>query len=569
MPDEATPGAGDHNNTWTGDTMDTQFDVIVIGSGFGGAVSAARLAEAGKKVLVLERGRRWDPEDYPRGPGDAWFYDVNAPQQQHGWMDLRLFGPMSVAMCAGVGGGSLIYGNVSIVPPRATFDRHWPAAIKYDELQPFYAEAGRVLNVQEMPENQVPPRYHAMKKGAEAIGAGDRFKRVPLAVTFDPDYDTAAPNRYEPAASKTWTNEFGREQGTCNHCGFCCSGCKVRAKNTLDLNYLAIAENHGAEIRPLHLVDGVRPVRGGYEVAFRRIHGEQLIAGTVRAPKVIVAAGSLGSTEILLRSRDELNSLPRISDQLGVGWSSNGDFLTLSTHQEEMVITRGPTISCAVDFLDGSYEGAKIFIEDGALGDVPNAYLSKALRQARRWGHPHWYKHLIGKALSWCGKHSSVPHLVAWFAQSVDAANGHLVLKRPWYAPWRKELHVDWNVKQSQKTFDAVHALHEKLAKANNAKTIFTPPTWALFHDITTPHPLGGCRMADSAAQGVVDHRGEVFGYPGLYVADGSVIPCALGINPSRTIAALTERMCRLMLEEDRLAKSKAAAAAARAAVIN
>ncbi|MFN3586737.1 MAG: NAD(P)-binding protein, partial [Moraxellaceae bacterium] len=246
--------------------MQQPWDAIVVGSGFGGAVTAARLAEAGWRVLVLERGRRWQPEDYPRGPGDAWVYDVDEPHRQNGWLDFRWFGDMSVAMGAGVGGGSLIYGNVSIVPPRESFATGWPRAIDYDALLPHYDTVGRMLGVQEMPDHQLPPRYHAAKKGAEAIGAGARFRKVPLAVNFDPGWRYDQPDAHEDSASRRFINAHCREQGTCNHCGFCCTGCHLKAKNTLDLNYLAVAEAHGARILPLHVVEAVQPVDGGYVV---------------------------------------------------------------------------------------------------------------------------------------------------------------------------------------------------------------------------------------------------------------------------------------------------------------
>lgn len=528
------------------------FDAIVIGSGFGGSVTAARLAEAHWKVLVLERGRRWLPKMMPRGPDDDWFFDVDEPHKQNGWVDFRWFGDMSVAMGAGVGGGSLIYGNVSIVPPPETFAKHWPREISWEGLQPYYKTVGQVLNVQEMPLNQVPPRYDAMKKGADAIGAGSRFMTVPLAVTFDPRWSRDDPRPYEDDKSHKFINAQGREQGTCNHCGFCCTGCKLKAKNTLDYNYLAIAEDNGADIRPLHVVVSVEPVDGGY-----RVHAEKISDG-VREPlsftarKVILSAGSLGSTEILLRSRDEKGSLPGISAALGKGWSSNGDFLTFSVHKEKMLPTRSPTISCAIDFLEGDgYDGAKIFIEDGALGDIPRAYLDTALRSARRWLHAGWYRRLLGQLIRKVTSMNTAEHTIAWFAQSVDASSGTMTLQRPWYAPWRKRLHLDWDIAPSERSFEKVSELHKRLAAANNAIRTITPITWTLLRDLTTPHPLGGCRMAASAAEGVVDHRGEVFGYPGLYVADGAIIPFALGINPSRTIAALAERNVAIMLREN------------------
>jgi cholesterol oxidase len=532
------------------------FDAIVVGSGFGGAVTAARLAEAGWKVLVLERGRRWLPKDMPRGPGDDWFYDVDAPHRQNGWLDFRWFGSMSVAMGAGVGGGSLIYGNVSIVPPAETFARHWPREITYAGLQPHYQTVGEVLNVQEMPENQVPPRYHAMQKGAAAIGAAARFRRVPLAVTFDPAWRRESENPYSDSRSRKVLNAQGREQGTCTHCGFCCTGCHLKAKNTLDLNYLAIAEDSGADIRPLHVVQAVEKTEGGY-----RVHAEKITDGrrqplAFTARRVILSAGSLGSTEILLRSRDEKGFLPLVSPALGMGWSSNGDFVSFSVHKQEMLPTRSPTISCAIDFLEGDgYEGARVFIEDGALGDVPKAYLMHALARTRRWLDAGWYRQLVGHALNRLRRFNTAEHMVAWFAQGVDASNGRLRLKAPWYAPWRRRLHLDWRLGASARTFEKVAALQRRLAAASDPVAVFAPPTWTLLRELATPHPLGGCRMAESPEEGVVDHRGEVFGYPGLHVADGAIIPFALGLNPSRTIAALAERNTAIMIREDAAAR--------------
>lgn len=527
------------------------FDAIVVGSGFGGAVTAARLAEARWRVLVLERGRRWTPATMPRGPGDAWFYDVDQPERQNGWLDLRWFGDMSVAMGAGVGGGSLVYGNVSIVPPREAFAAHWPREISFEGLQPYYDTVGRMLGVQEMPAHQVPPRYHLMKKGAQAIGAAGRFRDVPLAVTFDPEWTREQPEPYADDKSRRFINAFGREQGTCTHCGFCCSGCHLQAKNTLDLNYLAVAEDHGADIRPLHVVQAVAPIPGGYRVQALDVHGGQRRPVSFTARKVVLAAGSLGSTEILLRSRDEYGYLPNVSTLLGQGWSSNGDFVSFSVHKEKLLPTRGPTISCAIDFLTGEgYEGARIFVEDGALGDVPKAYLTHALFKARRWLSAGWYVRLFTHLLRQVARLNTAEHTMAWFAQSVDASNGYMTLRRPWYAPWRRRLHLVWDITPSETTFRRVNALHKRLAAANQARFTLTLPTWTLLRDLATPHPLGGCRMADSPREGVVDHRGEVFGYPGLYVADGAIIPFALGINPSRTIAALAERNVAILIRE-------------------
>ncbi len=287
--------------------MPGRFDAIVIGSGFGGAVTACRLAEKGLRILTLERGRRWDAYPYgPRNAKDAWWWDQHHPEKHNGWLDFRFFKNMWVAQCAGVGGGSLIYANISIDAKPEVFNAGWPAEITYEELKPYYQRVAGMLRLETVPENQVPERYKLMKEAAQKLGYGDRFKPLPTAVTYRKDLD---PNRTEPFDDKhsvTWTNPQGRQQGTCTHCGNCVIGCQVRAKNTLDLNYLAQAENHHAEIRASHLVRYIEPVDGRYRVVFDRILGNgQVLRGDETAPRVIIAAGSLGSTEMLLRCRDE------------------------------------------------------------------------------------------------------------------------------------------------------------------------------------------------------------------------------------------------------------------------
>ncbi len=539
--------------------MSEQFDVVVIGSGFGGSVSAARLAEKGHKVLVLERGRRWKPEDYPREPGDAWVYENSLAQHFNGWVDIDFFRNMAVARGAGVGGGSLIYASVSIVPPAEIFAQGWPSAIKYDELQPHYATVGRMLNVQPIPQNQVSERYRVMRDGAEALGFGDRFHGVDLAVNFDPEWSYAQDDCFNDNKSKTFTNPQGVEQGTCVHCANCDAGCQVKAKNTLDMNYIPLAEQHGAQVRPLHIVTRIEPAEGGgYKVSFDRLADGSRHPGSVVAKRVVLAAGSLGSTELLLHARDDHKTLPKLSARLGHGWSCNGDFVTPSVHMErEISATQGPTISSAIDLLDGKYKGAKLFIEDGGFPDLVGNYLEELLK---RWSRPsdNWLQRLVKGLL---GKlripyadqlqvlaeevrqRNTLNRVMFWFGQAVDAGDGRFYLGRPWYAPWRKEMKLDWNIAKSEQTMQAMADLHIELSKAT-AGTPFVPPTWTVSKDLITPHPLGGCAMGEDIHSGVVDHKGEVFGYPGLFVLDGSIIPTPLGLNPSRTIAALAERAC-------------------------
>ena len=516
------------------------FDVIVIGSGFGGAVTACRLSEKGGRVLVLERGRRWEPQDYPRDTGDAWIWDQKEPHKQNGWIDLRFFDDMIVAQGAGVGGGSLIYANVFVRPKPEIFNQGWPPEITYEELAPHYETAGQMLGVQEIPDSQLTERFKLMREAADAIGHGDRFTKLPIAVTFDPDWNYDLEDPFSEKHSKTFTNAHGVEQGTCIHLGNCDIGCDVRAKNTLDLNYLAVAEKNGAEIRPLHMVTAIEPYENGYRVTFDRLEGGRRVRGSARADRVVLGAGSIGSTDILLRCRSQHKTLPTLSPFLGRNWSSNGDFLTPAYHGDRRVSpTQGPTITSAIDFLDGSVDDEQFFIEDGGFPDVLGNFLSERVGGQHRGRRA---KILFGALQEILRGRDPLNHIMLWFAQGIDAANGRLYLGRKWYAPWRRVVKLDWEIDRSEAVINAIVAMHKRLAEATNGRPL-VPPTWTVLKNLVTPHPLGGCNIGTTSSNGVVNHLGEVFGHERLYVADGAIVPEAVGLNPSRTIAALAERI--------------------------
>lgn len=519
----------------------------MIGSGFGGAVMACRLAEKGLRVLVLERGRRWRVEDYPRAPGDAWVYDPDEPHRQNGWIDLRLYDDMIIAQGAGVGGGSLIYANVSVEAPAFVFENGWPPEITYRELAPYYERVGRTMNVQELPDNQLTRRFRLLKEAAQALGHGERFRKLGLAVSFDPDFTYDRPEPFDPRHSKRFVNAQGQEQGTCIHLGDCDLGCPVKAKNTLELNYLALAEKRGAEVRPLHVVRFLEPLdggRGGWRVHLDRIVDGELVRGAEEASRVVVAAGSLGSTELLLRCRHEYKTLPRLSPFLGRNWSSNGDFLTPAFHDREVRPSEGPTITGAIDFLDGSQgENRRFFVEDGGFPNLLENYLEELLERGVRTRRFRVLLSALRKALQEAPPFANV---MPWFAQGIDAADGRLYLGRKWYAPWKRTLKLDWEIDRSQELIEGIVEMHTRLATATGGRP-WVPPTWTILENLVTPHPLGGCNMGRTPEDGVVDHGGRVFGYDDLWVVDGAIIPEAVGRNPSRTIAALAERCAELV----------------------
>jgi cholesterol oxidase len=507
-------------------------DVIVIGSGFGGAVTACRLAQAGASVIVLERGREWTVKDFPREPDDDWVFDPNAPAKRHGWFDLRMFPNMSVIQGAGVGGGSLVYANISVEAKRDTFLAGWPPEITYDTLAPHYAEVGRMMEVQRVPAGQWPERTKLLHDAAKAAGWQNRFRSLELAVRFDPNWSYSLQDAHDHAKSVTRPNIHGVEQGTCVHLGECDLGCPVNARNTLDLNYLAVAKQKGARILPLHVVRGIAAAAQGYEVRADEIVNGKLEARTFTAKFVVLAAGSLGSTELLLRSR-AAGGLTNISPRLGEAWSSNGDFLTPAIHPfRDVQPGRGPTITAAIDLLDGEYMSKAIFVEDGGLPDLARNALDRARTDPNA---NDLLKRTTATLLPILAGIDIVRRVMPWFAQARDAADGRLSIRNG-------QLFLEWDIAASEETINAVASVHRKLAMLTEGLAL-TPLPWTIGRDLITPHPLGGCNMGATAATGVVDAAGEVFGHSGLFVADGAIVPKAIGLNPSRTIAALAEHV--------------------------
>jgi cholesterol oxidase len=519
--------------------MKTEY--LVIGSGFGGAVVACRLAEAGRAVVLLERGRRWTADNYPRSPDDDWIFDVDEPHRQNGWLDLRFLDDMWVAQGAGVGGGSLIYANVSIDARPEVLDAGWPSAINAGTLAPYYARVSEMLKPMTIPGAQETPRTKLVREAAERTGASDRFRKVELAVSFDSE--TVFPDRRptEEVATKRFVNAFGKEQGCCIHCANCDIGCKVAAKNTLDLNYLARAEAMGARIQPLSVVSYIAEEPPGYAVVYHDVAEGRREERVVRARRVVIAAGSLGSTEILFRSRDLHHGLPRVSPSLGQGWSSNGDFLTPAFYDGRMISpTIGPTITAAIDFLDGSEpDGARYFVEDGGFADVLGNALRARARKNLRISPAARFLRMVSKGLY---DGDPLETMMPWFGQAMDGGDGQLYYGRDWLRPWRRRLKLNWDAARSERGVNGLVGAHKRLSKATGGDAR-VPPTWTVLHHLVTPHPLGGCNMAASSAAGVVDDLGRVFGHPGLYVADGAIVPRPIGLNPSKTIAALAERI--------------------------
>ena len=521
--------------------MSTRFDVIVIGSGFGGAIAARRLAEKGMRVLVLERGRRWEPDQYPRKPGDAWIFNANQPARHNGWMDMRFFNRMTVAQAAGVGGGSLSYSSVAVEANPEVFTNGWPAEITYAELKPFYDTVAREMNLQVVPDGQLTHRFQLAREAAHNLGYTDRFSKAPLSVSFSEDWNYQLEDPFNHKHSRQFINAHGQKQGTCIHLGNCDIGCDVRAKNSLDVNYIPRAEQQGADVRPLHLVRYIEPQGSGYRVVFDRLEHGRMIRGEESAERVILGAGSLGTTEILLRCRDQYKTLPAISPTLGARWSANANFISMGTYSDVDRVRQsaGPTISSLLDFTDGYFKNERFVVEDDGfpnlLLNVVKAYLDNGVRTP-------FGKHLLKEFEEYLRDDSPLRSLMVWLGAGKDAGDGQLRLKRRWFMPWTRVLSLIWEVEHSEGVLNAMNEIQQSLTEATGGRPRALP-TWRLFKSLVTLHPLGGCPMGVSSSTGVVDHLGRVFGYPNLIVADGAIVPTPTVRNPSHTIAALSERI--------------------------
>jgi cholesterol oxidase len=516
--------------------MDTTYDVVVVGSGFGGGVAACRLAEAGQRVAVLERGRRFAPEDFPSKPADApaalWHPTLNP----HGLFDLRLMKDLSVVTAAGVGGGSLVYANVQLRAPADVFANGWPRAIDRDVLDPYYDRTEEALLPEPTPGEL--PKIESFAAAGRHIGK--QAQLLPLAVNFEGD-------REHPFS--------GVPQKRCENLGQCDIGCKVHAKNTVDITYIARAEKLGAQVHPLHEVLRLDPPQGAggqWRVSFRNLDsGER---GEVRAPVVVLAAGCLGSSRLLLKSRGRL---PRLSPALGGHFSGNGDALGAAFNPSEKDVGSprtdyGPSMTSVLDYTDehgflladgglpsnfGGLLEIVRFVDDVHYGW--RGLLLRVKRLATRLGlsdQPLAHRHMRPRSSR------PIDDSLVFLMIGRDAADGQMRL-----TPLFKRFDIRWSRKGSAGLFSAMEKVVKELASGIDAEPFFALETWPLSAYITV-HPLGGCPMADDPALGVVDDSGRVHGYEGLYVLDGSIVPTALGVNPSKTIAALAERGVELLI---------------------
>ena len=517
--------------------MERAYDVVVVGSGFGGGIAACRLAEAGRRVCVLERGKRFAPQDFIDDPDDAprllWHKTFNPG----GLFDVRLMKDVTVITAAGVGGGSLVYANVQLRAPADVFDENWPESIDRAQLDRWYDLTEKAL--QPVPTPRDPPIPKALTFEAAGRRAGREANPLPIAVYFGDE------PREHPFS--------GVHQKPCENLGRCDIGCPVNARNTVDITYVARAEQHGAQVFPLHMATTIDPPEEGGNWRIGYSHLGDGDDGAVEAPTVVLAAGTIGSPRLLLTNRQRL---PRLSPALGTRFSGNGDALGLAFDPQASDVRGarndfGPVMTTKLD-----YPERRAIIANGGLPPGFEAILEVArgvnvIRGWRRW-LIRLRRALVHAGVSDQSMHPRELKLhrprepdrdsLIFLMMGRDAADGRMRL-----TPLFKRFDIRWDRSASAKLFRDLEASAHELADAADA-TLFYALEGGPVSTFATVHPLGGCPMADDPARGVVDDVGSVHGYPGLHVLDGSIVPTALGVNPSKTIAALAERGVHAML---------------------
>jgi cholesterol oxidase len=508
-------------------------------------VTALRLAEKGYRVIVLEQGRRIGPEQIAAGRRSLREFAWQPELGMHGFFWQRFFRHVGIIGGCGVGGGSLVFGGVLLEPDDRLYrDPAW-TGLGVDwrsELAQHYATAKRMLGCAVSPSMTEMDRY--LRATAEAMGAGDTFGVEPLAIFFGAEGETA-PDPF-----------FGGEgpaRAGCRLCGGCFAGCPHGSKNSLDYNYLYLADRRGVEIRAEQRVVRIEPVpEGGYAVHPRhpwRAHRYPV----VRARNVVLAAGVLGTLELLFRSRDHDRTLPNISPRLGQVVRSNSEAITaILSRDHDADLTRGPAISSHF-YPDPSTRVFQNRLADnenflrfhyGPLVDGERPAARARMTIASMVAHP-------ARTLAVWGARDFVKRASVLVAmQHLDNELAFRYGRLP-IAPWRKRLRsVAVSGKAAPTYLPIANQATRAFAKASGGEPL-NMLIESIANKSSTAHILGGAVIGASAAHGVIDSKHELFGHPGLYVVDASAIPVNLGVNPSLTITALAERFASLIPAAD------------------
>jgi cholesterol oxidase len=529
------------------------YDVIVVGSGFGGSVTALRLTEKGYKVGVLEAGRRFTRETLPRNSWDLKNYLWAPRLGMYGIQRIHLLGNVMVLAGAGVGGGSLNYANTLYVPPAPFFeDPQWRDITDWqEELKPYYDQARRMLGVRLNP-TMTPSDVH-LKAAAERMGVGGTFHMAPVGVFFGDgrDADGAAKVRPGEQAADPYFGGAGPSRKACTECGECMTGCRHGAKNTLNENYLHLAEKAGAVVHPMTTVVSVTDdSRGGYAVATLPTDDRRKGRGrTFTASRIVLAAGTYG-TQTLLHRMKAGGQLPYLSERLGELTRTNSEALVGAQTDDRRY--RKVTGRARADFTQGVaitssvHPDADTHIEPVRYGKGSNSmgglsilqvpYAEGGSRVAAWLANAARHPVLVLRSLS--NRHWSERTIIGLVMQSLDnslttylkpdgVGKGLLTARQGHGAP---------NPRQIKAASEAAAALAAEIngfPGSNVGELMGTP---------LTAHFLGGCPIGASRETGVIDPYHRLYGHPGISVVDGAAVSANLGVNPSLTITAQAER---------------------------
>ncbi len=542
----------------------SQFDVdwVVVGSGFGGSVSALRLAEKGYSVNVLECGKRFRDEDFPKSTWDLRRYFWAPRLGMKGIFRLTQFKDVAVVSGCGVGGGSLGYANTLYVPPSEFFqDPQWSDLEDWEQtLAPHYAEAQRMLGVTQVEQDD--PADQLLRELGEHLGVGDTYQKTPVGV-------------YQENPGKTVPDPFfggeGPDRTGCMQCGRCMVGCPHGAKNTLVKNYLWLAERRGVKIEPERMVTDVRPLGGadgseGYAITSER---SGFLPGrgkrTIRARGVIFAAGPLGTNKLMQRCRLS-GALPKISNRLGELVRTNSEMILAVTVPEDYPedLTRRVAITSSI------YPDAHTHIETvtyGHAGDSMNTLYTLLVGDGTKMTRP--FK-LLGQIIRHPGKFAKVMWPKGWSSRTIIVlvmqTLDNAIALRPKVMPGGNvRLTTEQDPERPNPTYIPVANVAAEWLAERTGGIAQSSVSEALFNVPNTAHILGGATIGHSQEDGVVDSHQRVFGYENLLVCDGAAVPANVGVNPSLTITALAEHaMSHVPPKEE--AQSRRPAEAARPA---
>jgi cholesterol oxidase len=508
-------------------------DFIIIGSGFGGSVSALRLAEKGYKVLVLEQGKRWRSEDFPKTNWNIRKFIWMPRLLLHGIQQITLLRDVLVFHGAGVGGGSLVYANTLLVPPDRFFeDPKWADLAEWKTvLAPHYDTAKKMLGV--TPAAFLAETDEHLRAVAKEMGREQTFHTANVGVFFGEQ-------------GKTVPDPFfggeGPDRTGCTLCGGCMVGCRHNAKNTLDKNYLYLAEKRGVRIQPETRVTDIRPIAGGYELSCER-STSLFFKGrtTLRAKNIVVAAGVLGSVDLLMKCRDR-GSLPSLPKALG-GWvrTNSEALIGIKSKRTDVDYSKGIAISAGFHPDDKTHietcrypKGSDFMALLGTVlvggGSLPRPlyFLGAILKKPLQFLRLLW-------PFGWA--HRTV---ILLCMQPLDNSL-ELKMRRRWFWPFSRGIDSDRGTRPPVPTYIPIaNETALKMAKRMDGMPLSVLPE-VLLDTCSTAHILGGCPIGHTAEDGVVDANCRVFGHPGMWVIDGSVIPANLGVNPSLTITAIAE----------------------------